>query len=74
VLATALARIRRRFDDRTWQAFDWTWIGNVEPQIAAQRLGQTAAWVYKARFRVLKRLRAEVQFISEDAAILHRPG
>jgi RNA polymerase sigma-70 factor, ECF subfamily len=74
VLATALKRIRKEFDELTWQAFDSTWRQNVEPQAAAARLTKTTAWIYKARFRVLKRLRAEVEFLAEDAAILHRPS
>jgi len=73
VLTIALARIRPEFDEATWQAFDWTWIGDVKPQIAAARLQRPVAWVYKARFFVLKRLRVEVQFLTEDAASLHRP-
>jgi len=73
VLAIALERLRHQFDAPTWQAFDWTWIGNVKPEAAAERLQRPVAWVYKARFAVLKRLRAEVQFLTEDAASLHRP-
>jgi RNA polymerase sigma factor (sigma-70 family) len=73
VLKTALERIRHEFDEPTWQAFDWTWIGDVKPATAAKRLGKAVAWIYKARFRVLKRLRVEVEFLAEDAAILHRP-
>jgi RNA polymerase sigma-70 factor, ECF subfamily len=71
-LATALARIRVHFDDCTWQAFDLTWIHDIPTEQAASRLNKTAAWIYKARFRVLKRLRAEVEFLTEDAAVLHR--
>jgi RNA polymerase sigma factor (sigma-70 family) len=73
VLATALERIRQEFDHTTWQAFDWTWMGNVEPRSAAMRLDKAVGWIYKAKFRVLKRLREEVEFLAEDAASLHRP-
>ena len=73
VLKIALQRIRHEFDEPTWQAFDSTWIGNVKPQAAAAQLERPVAWVYKARFSVLKRLRREVQFLTEDAASLHRP-
>jgi len=72
ILATALERIRAQFDDDAWQAFDLTWIHDIPTEDAASRLDQTAAWIYKARFRVLKRLRAEVEFLTEDAAVLHR--
>jgi RNA polymerase sigma-70 factor (ECF subfamily) len=73
VLALALARIRDDFDETTWQAFDWTWLQSVKPQVAAERLHRRPEWIYKARFRVLKRLRAEVEFLAEDAANLQRP-
>jgi len=73
VLAVALERIRGDFDDITWQAFDWTWLQSLKPQDAAERLLRPPEWVYKARFRVLKRLRAEVEFLAEDAANLQRP-
>jgi RNA polymerase sigma factor (sigma-70 family) len=73
VLDIALTRIRGDFDDVTWQAFDWTWLQSVKPQAAAERLGRTPEWIYKARFRVLKRLKAEVEFLAEDAANLQRP-
>jgi RNA polymerase sigma-70 factor (ECF subfamily) len=73
ILTAALARVRGGFDEATWQAFDWTWLQNLAPQEAAARLGKTTAWVYRARFKVLKQLRAEVDFLTEDAAVLIRP-
>jgi len=73
VLALALTRIRGDFDRSTWQAFDWTWLNAVKPHAAAKQLNKPPEWVYKARFRVLKRLRAEVEFLAEDAANLQRP-
>lgn len=73
VLVTALERIRERFDEATWKAFDLTWLKSVETEDAARQLGKTAAWIYKARFRVLRRLREEVEFIADDAAALQRP-
>ena len=73
VLRTAVDRIRNQFDETTWKAFDLTWLRSVEPQDAARQLGKSVAWLYKARFRVLKRLREEVAFIADDAAALQRP-
>jgi RNA polymerase sigma-70 factor (ECF subfamily) len=73
VLRTALERIRNQFDEATWKAFALTWLQSVETQDAAAQLGKTPAWIYKARFRVLKRLREEVEFIADDAAVLQRP-
>jgi RNA polymerase sigma-70 factor (ECF subfamily) len=72
IFAVALARVQARFDAETWQAFDLTWLGNVKPQGAALQMQKTAAWVYKARFRVLKMLRSEIEFLTNDAAPLHK--
>ena len=73
IFAAALERIRTDFDDDSWQAFDWTWLANVKPQVAASRLGKSSAWIYKARYRVLQRLRSEIEFLTNDSAALHRP-
>jgi RNA polymerase sigma factor (sigma-70 family) len=72
ILTTALSRIRPHFDDSTWQAFELTWVHDVETREAASQMNKTTGWIYKARFRVLKRLRHEVEFLSEDAAALQQ--
>lgn len=73
IFAAALARIRGEFDEPTWQAFDWTWLTDVKPREAADRLSKTTAWIYKARFRVLRRLRSEIEFLTNDVATFHKP-
>jgi RNA polymerase sigma factor (sigma-70 family) len=73
IFAVALDRVRLEVDEPSWQAFDWTWLGDIKPQEAAQRLGRSLAWVYKARFRVVNRLRSEIEFLTNDAAPLHMP-
>lgn len=73
IFAAALQRVRDYFDESTWQAFDLTWLGNVKPQDAACRIEKSTAWVYKARFRVLNKLRSEIEFLTNDAAPLHKP-
>ena len=73
IFAAALARVRSEFDELTWQAFKSTWLDDVKPGRAAQELGKDASWIYKARFRVLERLRSEIEFLTDDAAIFHRP-
>jgi RNA polymerase sigma-70 factor (ECF subfamily) len=73
IFAAALDRVRTQFDGPTWQAFDATWLRDVKPRQAAKDLGKPTSWVYKARFRVLARLRSEIEFLTNDAAIFHRP-
>jgi len=74
IFAAALARVRTEFDEPTWNAFDATWLRDVKPRQAAKDLGKPPAWIYKARFRVLHRLRSEIEFLTNDAAVFHRPS
>jgi RNA polymerase sigma-70 factor, ECF subfamily len=72
IFAAALDRVRPEFDEQTWTAFDATWLREVKPQAAAAELGKPPAWVYKARFKVLQRLRSEIEFLTNDAAVFHK--
>ena len=74
ILQRALTRIQPEFEREVWQAFDLTWIGDVKPRVAANQLGKAAAWIYKARFKVIERLRKELDFLSSDAAFFHKPA
>jgi RNA polymerase sigma-70 factor (ECF subfamily) len=73
VFQQALTRIRPEFEEAVWQAFDLTWLQDVKPQAAAERIGKPSAWVYKARYKVIERLRQELEFLSSDAAAFHKP-
>ena len=74
IFAAALDRVRLDFDELTWQTFDRTWLRDTPPHEAAKQAGKTPAWVYKARFKVLQRLRSEIEFLTSDAAVLHKPS
>jgi RNA polymerase sigma-70 factor (ECF subfamily) len=74
IFASALDRVKPGFDELTWQAFDRTWLGDADPQEVARNLHKSPAWVYKARYRVLQRLRSEIEFLTNDAAVFHRPS
>ena len=69
----ALERIRPEFDEDVWQAFDLTWLKDVKPREAAKSIGKPSAWVYKARYKVIERLRKELEFLTSDAAVFHKP-
>lgn len=73
VFQRALDRIRPEFEDDVWQAFDLTWLHDVKPRDAADKIGKPSAWVYKARYKVIERLRRELEFLSSDAAVFHKP-
>lgn len=72
VLQTALARTRPHFEEQTWRAFELVWREQRSEAEVAQELGQRINWVYLAKSRVLKRLRAEVQELAEDLPLLLR--
>lgn len=73
VCRSALERIRPEFDDAVWQAFELTWVQDCKPNAAAEQVGRTTDWVYKARYLVLQRLREEIQFLAEDVIDFARP-
>ena len=56
----ALQLIRQEFDDRSWKAFWRAAVEGDRPADVAADLGVTVWAVYKARSRVLQRLRAEL--------------
>lgn len=60
ILHRALELIRPDFDERNWQAF-WRMVvdGQAAPAIG-QELGMTANAVHQAKFRILRRLREEM--------------
>jgi RNA polymerase sigma-70 factor (ECF subfamily) len=74
IFRCALDRVRPDFDALVWQAFDLTWLKDVKPRDAAELLGKPAAWIYKARYRVIERLRKELEFLTSDAAVFHKPA
>jgi RNA polymerase sigma-70 factor, ECF subfamily len=74
IFQLALSRIQPEFEPDVWHAFDLTWLGDVKPRVAAAEIGRPSAWVYKARYRVVERLREELEFLSSDAAMFHKPS
>lgn len=61
----ALENIRDEFEDRTWKAF---WRASVEGQTSveiAESLGMTKQAVRQAKYRVLRRLRQELDIAAE---------
>jgi RNA polymerase sigma-70 factor (ECF subfamily) len=57
----AVESLQREFGDRVWQAFWRTTIENTPPADVAEELGVSVWAVYKARARVLRRLREELE-------------
>lgn len=60
VLHRAVSLLRDRFEATTWQAFWRTVVDGCDPAEVADELGISRWAVYKARSRVLQRLRTEL--------------
>ncbi|MEM8734173.1 MAG: sigma-70 family RNA polymerase sigma factor [Planctomycetota bacterium] len=65
VVQRALAIMRNHFERSTWQAFWRTAIDGCRPDDVAEELGMSRWNVYKARSRVLQRLRTELDGLED---------
>lgn len=72
IYKTALDNIRSDFDDKTWTAFELTWIKDVSPKDTADKLQTEIAWVYKAKCLVQKKLKEEIQRLSFDSVVFQK--
>lgn len=57
----ALELIRGQFEQRTWQAFWRTAVDGCKAAEVADELGMTLRAVYQAKYRVLRRIRQELE-------------
>ena len=60
-----LQLVRAEFENRTWEAFWRTTVDAHAPTDVADDLGMSVAAVYKAKSRVLRRLRQELDGLTE---------
>lgn len=65
VLRRALVILRPRFEQQTWAAFWRTTVDGCSPDDVADELGISRWSVYKARSRVLHRLRTELEGLEQ---------
>ena len=72
VLQRALRETQSAFDETTNLAFHRTWIEDADSQQVAAELGKPVAWIYKARFRVLRRLKVELKKLCMEEPSLLR--
>lgn len=68
----AVERVRPEFDEETWQVFELVWVGDRHPRDVAQDLGRDRRWVYQAKYKVMRRLRAELEFLAADMPLSNR--
>ena len=61
VVQRAIDAVRNEFEARTWETFCKVAIEGRDPQQVAEELGVSAGAIYKAKSRVIRRLRQELQ-------------
>lgn len=66
----ALDRVRSQADADSWGAFEAVWMNNQKPRQVADRLNKSVDWVYKAKYKVLSRLRNEIRYLTSELAEL----
>lgn len=74
VYQCALERTRGEVEEDSWQVFQLVWIEGRKPHEAAGNLGRKVEWVYKAKHRVLQRLKQEVELLASEAPFFAARG
>lgn len=72
IMHSTCQRIRPYFEPETWQAFVWLWQEDLKPAEVAARLNKPVEWVYRIKYRVLQRLRREIEYLTDDLAFFVR--
>jgi RNA polymerase sigma-70 factor (ECF subfamily) len=72
IYARALDRVRPEFDAEAWSAFLRVWHGEERPAAVARSLHKDPGWVYQVKYRVVERLKREVERMTDDVAVFHR--
>jgi RNA polymerase sigma factor (sigma-70 family) len=84
LLEVAIERVRPEFTDEEWRAFvavaleevsaddgeRMVWVDRSPTAQLARDFGRPVAWLYKLKFRVSQRLKAEVRYLAEELALL----
>lgn len=72
LLQQGLRQVKPTVAADVWQAFQLTWLEDASPAEVAGQLDRPVAWVYKAKFQVLARLRQAVQTLADDVPLRPR--
>ena len=62
----AARQVQTEVQEATWQAFFETAVEGRSPQVVAERLGMTVANVYRAKSRVLSRLKERIRELQSE--------
>ena len=62
----ALERTREKVEPEQWRAFELIWMRDEKPADVARHLNRAVEWVYKAKHRVLSRLKEQIRYFTSD--------
>ena len=74
VYSRALASVRESTEPDEWRAFERIWTDGEQPGDIARELQRDPQWIYQVKFKLVNRLKEEVERLSADVAIFHRPS
>ena len=66
----ALDRVRSQADPDVWGVFEAVWMKDQKPRQVADHMNKSVDWVYKAKYKVLSRLRDEIRYLTSELAEL----
>ncbi|MDB5389289.1 MAG: rpoE 7 [Planctomycetaceae bacterium] len=72
ILQVSLLRIEAEFDPLEWKAFRLVWIEGRKPRDVAAEVNRAPDWLSRVKFRILQRLKVEVQFLAADIPSLNK--
>ncbi|MEK6259249.1 MAG: sigma-70 family RNA polymerase sigma factor [Planctomycetota bacterium] len=67
VVHTALSRIRVEFEPSEWEVMEQVVLAGRKPRDVAPEIGQDAAWISRAKYRLVQRLKSEVFFLANGS-------
>lgn len=72
IYETSLKNIKPNFDEKTWRAFELTWIKDSPTKAVAEELDVDPNWIYKAKFLVQQQLKEEIKRLSFDSVVFQK--
>lgn len=72
ILESALEHVRRTSSDAKWKAFELAWLRDTPAVDVARMMDRRIEWVYKTKSQLLQKLKAQVEFLAADIAVLSK--
>lgn len=68
MLETAIERVRPQFNPLEWRVFEEAVLSGLKTGAVAIMLQQSAAWISRVKYKIVKRLKEEIRYLSNDDA------